>query len=374
DELNAEALTTIENCLFVVCLDDPLPTSFNGRKRLSFDGGVSDGRDDTAMAHQALHGGGTLYNTANRWFDKTIQLIVSPDGMSGLCYEHSAAEGIAVVQLMEQLVAAADRDDVTMTAPTRQLEAPYHIEWFPNDGIKQRIDTSSEAVDRLIDDLDFLVLRFPEYGKNFIKSVRCSPDAYLQLALQLAYYRSHDELVATYESASIRRFRQGRVDNIRAVTPQALAWVKAMDDVSTTRGERVQLFRAALQQQTEIMVENILGQGIDLHLLGLQEMAKELGMKEPELFRHETYRIANHFGLSTSQVPTKSGDTFMGYGAVVPDGYGCSYNPQPDSITFCIGSFHACDMTSSETFANSITESLNMMHDLLKSDTWTSDM
>ena len=42
---------------------------------------------------------------------------------------------------------------------------------------------------RLIDDLDFLVLRFPDYGKNFIKSVRCSPDAYLQLALQLAYYR-----------------------------------------------------------------------------------------------------------------------------------------------------------------------------------------
>ena len=64
----------------------------------------------------------------------------------------------------------------------------------------------------------------------------------------------------------------------------------------------MQLFRAALQQQTEIMVENILGQGIDLHLLGLQEMASELGMEEPELFRHETYKIANHFGLSTSQV------------------------------------------------------------------------
>ena len=64
----------------------------------------------------------------------------------------------------------------------------------------------------------------------------------------------------------------------------------------------------------------------------------------------------------------------MGYGAVVPDGYGCSYNPQPDSITFCIGSFHTCDMTSSETFAAAITESLTMMHDLLKSDTWTSDM
>ena len=64
----------------------------------------------------------------------------------------------------------------------------------------------------------------------------------------------------------------------------------------------------------------------------------------------------------------------MGYGAVVPDGYGCSYNPQPDSIIFCIGSFHACDMTSSERFGASITESLTMMRDLLKSDAWTSSM
>jgi hypothetical protein len=34
--------------------------------------------------------------------------------------------------------------------------------------------------------------------------------------------------VPTYESASIRRFRHGRVDNIRACTPEALDWCKAM--------------------------------------------------------------------------------------------------------------------------------------------------
>lgn len=32
----------------------------------------------------------------------------------------------------------------------------------------------------------------------------------------------------TYESASIRRFQEGRVDNIRSSTPEALAFVKAM--------------------------------------------------------------------------------------------------------------------------------------------------
>ena len=34
--------------------------------------------------------------------------------------------------------------------------------------------------------------------------------------------------MATYESAGIRRFAQGRVDVIRAASPEALGWVKAM--------------------------------------------------------------------------------------------------------------------------------------------------
>jgi choline O-acetyltransferase len=40
--------------------------------------------------------------------------------------------------------------------------------------------------------------------------------------------RIHDKLVSTYESASTRRFRKGRVDNIRANTCETLEWVKSM--------------------------------------------------------------------------------------------------------------------------------------------------
>lgn len=38
----------------------------------------------------------------------------------------------------------------------------------------------------------------------------------------------HGNLVATYESAGIRRFALGRVDCIRAASPEALNWAKAM--------------------------------------------------------------------------------------------------------------------------------------------------
>lgn len=66
--------------------------------------------------------------------------------------------------------------------------------------------------------------------------------------------------------------------------------------------QKRELFQAALKKQTDIMVQNILGEGIDNHLLGLREMAKEQGETVPELFTDESYRVANHFALSTSQV------------------------------------------------------------------------
>ena len=56
--------------------------------------------------------------------------------------------------------------------------------------------------------LDFKILRFSKFGKNFIKGQNMSPDAFIQLSLQLAYYEIYSTLCSTYESASIRRFKK----------------------------------------------------------------------------------------------------------------------------------------------------------------------
>lgn len=70
--------------------------------------------------------------------------------------------------------------------------------------------------------------------------------------------------------------------------------------------KKYELLQEAVKKQTEIMVDNILGQGIDIHLLGLREAARETlptaAHTLPELFTDETYKIANEFLLSTSQV------------------------------------------------------------------------
>lgn len=83
---------------------------------------------------------------------------------------------------------------------------------------------------RLSEDVDLYILNFVEFGKNFIKDQKISPDAFVQLAIQLTYYKIHRTLVSTYESAGLRVFKDGRVDNIRSNTMEALAWAKAMCD------------------------------------------------------------------------------------------------------------------------------------------------
>lgn len=42
---------------------------------------------------------------------------------------------------------------------------------------------------RQVKDLDLTVAKFTDYGKKFPKSVKLSPDSYIQTAFQLAFYR-----------------------------------------------------------------------------------------------------------------------------------------------------------------------------------------
>ncbi|XP_055622484.1 choline O-acetyltransferase isoform X2 [Toxorhynchites rutilus septentrionalis] len=385
---NVRNIELVEQALALICFDESIPLTFNAR---GFNGSPAGahycaGRDESNMAHEMIHGGGSKYNTGNRWFDKTMQLIICNDGSWGLCYEHSPSEGIAVVQLLEGIVKKIDE------MPSREengsqnyLPPPERLEWSICPEIEQRISEASRDADRNIEDLDFYVYRYRSYGKNFIKACQVSPDVFIQLALQLAYFKLYGHLVSTYESASTRRFMLGRVDCIRSASMEALEWAKAMcqgeganvtlesdkeDDYSCEgndikkRDHLRELFRCAAARQTEVMVQNILGHGIDIHLLGLREACREKEGNMHELFTDESYKIANCFLLSTSQVACST-NSFMGYGPVTPHGYGASYNPHPNEIIFCISAFFSSDKTSASRFARSLQDSLDAMRDLL---------
>lgn len=53
----------------------------------------------------------------------------------------------------------------------------------------QVIDKSYEVAQQLLNDVDLHLLVHDAYGKGFMKSCKMGPDAYIQIVLQLAYYR-----------------------------------------------------------------------------------------------------------------------------------------------------------------------------------------
>lgn len=119
------------------------------------------------------------------------QIIICNDGAWGLCYEHSTSEGIAVVLLLEKIL---NKINETSTlddggVPQQHLPPPERLEWMITPEISQRMFLATKSVDKRISDLDFYVYRYQGYGKTFIKSCKVSPDVYIQLALQLAYYK-----------------------------------------------------------------------------------------------------------------------------------------------------------------------------------------
>ena len=50
------------------------------------------------------------------------------------------------------------------------------------------------------------VLNFDNYGKEFIKSQKMSPDSFVQMAIQLSFYKMYKTPSATYESGSDKTF------------------------------------------------------------------------------------------------------------------------------------------------------------------------
>ncbi|CAH0398979.1 unnamed protein product [Chilo suppressalis] len=296
-----------------------------------------------------------------------------------MCYEHSAAEGVAVVRLAERALARAEVAD-RPAPPPALLPAPAHMTWHLTTQVNAAVEQAARDLDRAISDLDHKVYTYRGYGREFMKCCKTSPDVYIQLAMQYAYYKMYGYLVSTYESASLRRFRGGRVDNIRSAHHRARDWAAAMCSAETPplgdstedghkkvsfnlygEQKKLELFEEAARKQTAIMEDNILGRGIDNHLLGLREAARAVNADLPPVFTDATYKQMIEFKLSTSQVTTTTDGTFMGYGAVVPDGYGVSYNPKKDSIIFCISSFHASSITSTEAYRQSLEEALDSM-------------
>uniref|UniRef100_A0A7N8WYE4 Carnitine O-acetyltransferase-like n=1 Tax=Mastacembelus armatus TaxID=205130 RepID=A0A7N8WYE4_9TELE len=343
DKTNKESVRAIQKSIFTVCLDAPMPR-------------VSDELYPSRVAAQMLHGGGARWNSGNRWFDKTLQFIVGEDGTCGLVYEHAPAEGPPIVFLIDYVVKYMQKTEI-VRSPMVPLPMPQKLRFNITPEVKRDIEKAKQNMNIMVHDLDVKVLMFSHFGKNVPKQHKLSPDAFVQMALQLAYFRLYNTCCSTYESASLRMFKYGRTDAIRATTVDSFQFVQGMHDLNKQ-------IKLSLVMYI-VLFQAIHGQAIDRHLLGLKIQSIEDLTSMPEIFMDTSFAVAQHYNLSTSQVGSKT-DCVMCFGPMVPDGYGVCYNPMDEHINIAITAFNSCEETNAAKFAQAVEDALLDMRALLE--------
>uniref|UniRef100_A0A7E5A0J6 Choline O-acetyltransferase n=1 Tax=Panagrellus redivivus TaxID=6233 RepID=A0A7E5A0J6_PANRE len=359
DPMNAASLHAVSSSVFAVCLDlEPTPENI----------------DEATQGQAILHGYGSKRNGLNRWFEHTLQLVVARDGTNGFCIEHSVAEGMVIIKLGESIIRfAKEKMKQKQYSEPKLMIRPKGLRWRVTNAMQEILDEQIKTLDDLANDLDLKVVYFTDFGKERIKSFHVSPDGFVQLSMQLAHYRLYGRLVSTYESASIRRFFLGRVDNIRSATPEALAWVKIMKDSSASLDLKYELFRQAAVKQALLIKENITGYGIDNHLCALSTLANEAisnGTLSTQfnVFNDKTWYHTMRFPLSTSQVSTSPDieKCYLCYGPVVDDGYGNAYNIQSEYIKMAVSARKSYADTDVDSFAREVCQAMRDIAKLIE--------
>lgn len=252
-----------------------------------------------------------------------MAVVVFDNGRSGFNGEHSCMDGTPTSRLNDWLLRSiqAKKIDMGSSTPTpdNQLPAPSAINFNLNEPAKKAIKLAEEHFDAELNMHKISVLQYNGYGKDFIKKCKTSPDSWAQLVMQYAYYKmsGFTRLAGTYESAQTRKFRRGRTEVIRSATPEALDWVKSMEDSNCSNKQRLSYFRKAAAAHIKYAGWAADGQGVDRHLYGLKKVMKE-GEKLPALYTDPAFAASSHWVLSTSQLSSEFFDGW-GYGQVTID-------------------------------------------------------
>ena len=299
---NAKALEAIESSSFVVCLDNATPVTLEERAR------------------QYWHGDG-----CNRWYDKPCQFVINDNGTAGFMGEHSMMDGTPTHRLCDTVNALIVNNRLDFDNPSvrSSLPEPTVIRFETNSKVLEDLSSAQKQFAITIAAHELRVQAYQGYGKNLIKKFRCSPDAYVQLTIQLAYHKMYGKNRPTYESAATRKYQQGRTETTRTVSDESVAFCEAMANPEVGPAECERLFRTAVQAHVQYTLDASDGFGVDRHLFGLKKLVRE-GEEMPEIFKDPAYSYSSTWYISSSQL---SSEYFNGYGwsQVIDQGWGIAY-------------------------------------------------
>lgn len=133
------------------------------------------------------------------------------------------------------------------------------IVWDISTYMKNAIRKAEAKISDMIPRVNLHVLDFSGYGKNFIVEQKMSPDAFIQVAFQVAYHRLYRECVTTYETLMTKRFFHGRTEAGFSVSKESMALAENFD--SAPKEERVAAIRKAVDAHVSMVKVGADGRG-----------------------------------------------------------------------------------------------------------------
>lgn len=206
---NATTLACLDEAAFVVCLDDESPCSAGERYTQVLLNGIER-------------------PFANRWLDKTLQLIVTANGLSAETYEHTKVDGLDArplhAHLCQAILAHPASQEISNSSQT-----PYAMQkycWSPSPTAIARIK-HIWAQCRSYGPLDYQTLEVPSLGLESLRGTRSPPNATAHLAVLLAIYLVDGEIRPAWEKVTLGTFARGRVDWVQTMPPAARDFIIA---------------------------------------------------------------------------------------------------------------------------------------------------
>ncbi|KAE8449248.1 hypothetical protein EG329_008415 [Mollisiaceae sp. DMI_Dod_QoI] len=273
---NADCLGIVDSALFILCLDYTEPSS------------GAELCQNMLCGTSEVEKGVQIGTCTNRWYDK-LQIIVCKNGSAGINFEHTGVDGHTVLRFASDLYTdtilrfartingqapslwASTSPDPSKRDPDSFGDVnttPHKLEWDMVPELSIALRFAETRLADLIQQNEFATLDFSAYGKNFMTSMGFSPDAFVQMAFQAAYYGLYGRVECTYEPAMTKVFLHGRTEAIRSVTPESVDFVQTFWAENPAQ-QKVDALRRACQKHTANTRECAKAQGCDRHLYAL---------------------------------------------------------------------------------------------------------
>ncbi|CAF0947666.1 unnamed protein product [Adineta ricciae] len=354
-EHNKQIFTEIDSSIMVICLDEDDPAKL--AKSLS-----------KQQLAEYVSGKYLCYNASNRWFDKSFNMIMLSDGTLGLHCEHSWGDGVALLRFCNDIDKDANEHNRINSTNYLSIQSSTNdciqkLEFHFNDQIKKEFEISKQNYHEFVSKFNVNIFQEPLLGKNLLKKLALSPDAIMQLAIQMAYYKLHHRFVGTYESCSTAVYKHGRTETIRPVTSETKNFIEALTK-STDEKLKKDLLKKCSEKHQQLIKEAATGQGFDRHLFVLKYL-QEIENQEPlhRLYKDKSYQLMNYNILSTSTVASKH-IAAGGFGPVVNDGYGIGYLIDDEQCGLLVTSYLHRELPS---FMQAADESFRELAAIIKS-------